>query len=61
MELIELFKWLKYFREKRARENLSQAELFRQELKLIGMALVGIACLMGFLFALVWFIMKRGS
>ena len=54
MALGELFHWLKYFREQRQRENLSQAQLLKKELKLIGLALVGVAVVMGFLFLLAW-------
>jgi hypothetical protein len=54
LALFELFGWLKYFREQRQRENLSQAQLLKKELLLLGYAVLGIAVLIGFLFALVW-------
>ncbi len=54
MALFELFGWLKYFREQRRRENLSQAQLLKKELLLVVYAILGIAVLMGFLFALAW-------
>ena len=54
MALFELFGWLKYFREQRQRENLSQGELLKKELLLIAYAILGIFVLIGFLFALVW-------
>ena len=54
MALLELFGWLKYFREQRRRENLSQGELLKGELLLIAYAILGILVLVGFLFALVW-------
>jgi hypothetical protein len=54
MALFELFGWLKYFREQRRHENLSQAELLKKELLLIVYAILGIILLMGFLFALAW-------
>lgn len=54
MALFELFGWLKYFREKRRQENLSQAELLRKELFLVVSAILAIVVLIGFLFALAW-------
>jgi hypothetical protein len=54
LALFELFRWLKYFREQRRQENLSQAELLKKELVLIAFAILGIFILIGFLFALVW-------
>ena len=52
--LFELFGWLKYFREQRRQENLSQAALLKKELLLIVYAILGIFVLFGFLFALAW-------
>lgn len=54
MALFELFGWLKYFREQRLAENLTQKELLKKELLLIAYAILGIFVLIGFLFALVW-------
>ena len=58
MALVELFGWLKYFREKRLTENLSQSELLKREVKQIGLALLVIVGLVGFLGLLAWIIMK---
>ncbi len=49
--MIELIWWLKYFRAKRLRENLSQRDLLKQELIQIGWAIVGIILIMGSLVA----------
>jgi hypothetical protein len=54
LALFELFGWLKYFREQRRQENLSQGELLKKELLLIAYAILGIFVLVGFFFALVW-------
>lgn len=54
MALFELFGWLKYFREQRRRENLSQAALLKQELALVGSAILVIAILVGLVFFLIW-------
>ena len=54
MALFELFGWLKYFREQRHRDNLSQGALLKKELLLIAYAILGIFVLIGFFFALVW-------
>ncbi|HEY6268577.1 MAG TPA: hypothetical protein VIX11_09795 [Candidatus Acidoferrum sp.] len=54
MALFELFGWLKYFREQRLQENLTQKDLLKKELLLIAYAILGIFVLIGFLFALVW-------
>jgi hypothetical protein len=54
LALFELFGWLKYFREQRHRENLSQAKLLKKELLLLVYAILGIFVLFGFLFALAW-------
>jgi hypothetical protein len=54
LALSELFGWLKYFREQRHRENLSRAELLKNELVLVAFAILGVFVLMGFLFALAW-------
>ena len=54
MALFELFEWLKYFREQRHRDNLSQGALLKKELLLIAYAILGIFVLIGFFFALVW-------
>ena len=54
LALFELFGWLKYFRERRLQENLTQKELLKKELLLIAYAILGIFVLVGFLFALVW-------
>jgi hypothetical protein len=58
LALIELFGWLKYFREKRRRENLSQSQLLKHELVQLGWALVGVVVLMGGLGILAWAIMR---
>jgi hypothetical protein len=58
LALVQLFGWLKYFREKRQRENLSQADLLKQEAKQIGLAILVIIGLFGFLVLLAWIIMK---
>jgi hypothetical protein len=55
LAFFELFGWLRYFREKRLREDLSQAELLKQERKQIALALLGIVVLFGILAALAWF------
>ena len=52
--LFELFGWLKHFREQRQRENLSQKDLLKKELILLGWAVVGVFFFMGFLFLLAW-------
>ena len=54
LALFELFGWLKYFREQRRAENLSQGELLKKELLMIACALLGIVVLLGFLFLLAW-------
>jgi len=54
LALFELFGWLKYFREQRHRDNLSQGALLKKELFLIACAILGIFVLIGFFFALVW-------
>jgi hypothetical protein len=54
LALFELFGWLKYFREQRRQENLSQAALFKKELLLIAYAILGIFVLIAFFFALAW-------
>jgi hypothetical protein len=54
LALFELFGWLKYFRERRLQENLTQKELLKKELLLIAYAILGIVALIGFLLALVW-------
>lgn len=54
MALFGLFGWLKYFREQRRQENLSQGELLKKELLMIAYAILGIFVLLGFLFALAW-------
>jgi hypothetical protein len=54
LALFGLFGWLKYFREQRRQENLSQSELLKKELLMIAYAIVGIFVLFGFLFALAW-------
>ncbi len=58
LALIELFRWLKYFRAKRLNENLSQRDLLRQELKLIFWAIIAIGLILGFLIALALWIGK---
>lgn len=40
MALFELFHWLRYFRERRLREDLSQKELLKRELRLLGLAVL---------------------
>ena len=52
LALIELFRWLKYFRVKRLNENLSQRDLLRQELRLIFWAIIAIGLILGLLIAL---------
>ena len=52
MAIFELFGWLKYLREKRLHENLSQKELLKHEIRLIALAILVIIVLMGSLFAL---------
>ncbi|HYL86643.1 MAG TPA: hypothetical protein VE263_20630 [Candidatus Angelobacter sp.] len=47
MALFELFYWLRYFRQQRQEQNLSQWELLKQELKMIGLAFLTIALLIG--------------
>ena len=54
MALFELFGWLKYFREQRRRENLSQAALLKQELIMLGSAVLVIAFLVGLVFFFIW-------
>ena len=54
MALFGLFGWLKYFREQRRQENLSQGELLKKELLMVAYAILGIFVLLGFLFALAW-------
>ena len=54
LALFELFGWLKYFREQRLQETLTQKDLLKKELLLIAYAILGIFVLIGFLFALVW-------
>jgi len=52
--LFGLIGWFKYFREQRQRENLNQAELLKQELRLLGSAILVIATLIGLVFVLIW-------
>jgi hypothetical protein len=54
LALFGLFGWLKYFREQRRQENLSQGELLKKELLMVAYAILGIFVLLGFLFALAW-------
>ena len=54
MALFELFGWLKYFRQQRLQENLSQAELLKKELIMLGSAILVIAILIGLVFVLIW-------
>jgi hypothetical protein len=54
LALFELFGWLKYFREQRRQENLSQAELLKKELIMLGSAIFVIALLIGLVFLLIW-------
>ena len=54
MALFELFSLLRYFRERREQEKLSQKELLKHELKLLGLAFVGIVVLIGILGGLAW-------
>ena len=58
LALFELFGWLKYFREERLSENLSQAELFRRELLQIDLAVLVIFILMRTLMALAGAILR---
>ena len=53
MALFELFGWLKYFREQRRQENLSQSALLKKELLLIAYAILGIFALIGLVFVLI--------
>ena len=55
-ELIELFRRLKSYRAQRCRENLSQSQLLKKELRLIGLALVVVVAFIGF-FALLAFVL----
>jgi hypothetical protein len=54
LALFELFGWLKYFRQQRRQENLSQVALLKKELLMIVYAILGIFVLFGFFFALAW-------
>jgi len=54
LALFELFGWLKYFRKRRRRENLSQRELLKKELRLLAYAILGVLVVMGFLIGLAW-------
>jgi hypothetical protein len=54
LALFELFGWLKYFREQRRQENLSQRELLKKELLLLAYAILGVFVVMGFLIGLAW-------
>ena len=54
MALFELFGWLKHFREQRRRENLSQGELLKKELRLLAYTILGVFVVMGFLIGLAW-------
>ena len=54
MALFELFGWLKHFREQRRRENLSQGELLKKELRLLAYTILGVSVVMGFLIGLAW-------
>ena len=49
---------LKYFREKRQRENLSQRELLKKELIQIAWVIVAIILIMGSLIALAFWILR---
>ena len=53
MAIFKLFAWLKYFRKKRRMENLSQIDLFKQELTLLIAALVTIAIIVAVVVALI--------
>jgi len=50
----ELLGWLKYFREQRRQENLSQRGLLKKELALLAYAILGVFVVMGLLIRLVW-------
>jgi hypothetical protein len=52
LALFELFGWLKYFREQRRRENLSQRELLKKELRMLAYAILGVFVVTGFLIGL---------
>jgi len=54
LALFELFGWLKYFREQRRQENLSQVELLKKELIMFGSAVLVIAILLGLVIVLIW-------
>jgi hypothetical protein len=58
LALFELFGWLKYFREQRQREKLSQSQLLKKELLMLAYAILGIAVLIGFFAALVWIVSR---
>jgi hypothetical protein len=50
---VELFGWLKYFRQQRLQVNFTQAELLKKELIMLGSAILAIAVLSGLVFLLV--------
>ena len=47
MALFELFHWLKYFRQQRQEQNLTQWELLKHELKMLGLAILSIFVFVG--------------
>ena len=58
MSLVSLFGWLKYFREKRRAENLSQRELAKREAIMLGWAVAVIVVLGGAALGLAWWLMR---
>jgi hypothetical protein len=54
LALFELFGWLKYLREQRRREKLSQRELLKKELRMLACAILGVFVVMGFFIGLAW-------
>jgi hypothetical protein len=47
LPLFELIGLLRRYRERRERENLSQKELLKREVRVIGLALLVILCIVG--------------
>ena len=56
MALFELFYWLRYFRQQRQEQNLSQWELLKHELKMIGLAILSIFVFVGLVLLAVRFL-----
>ena len=55
MALFEILRFYKTYHARRLEENLSQRELLKRELILIGWALVAIVVLAAFFLGLVWY------